>query len=112
MPETDAQLQSLLPQRAFGSFHLLCDFGDWRSCLRMSSQLREQGLSPTLTLRYLVVSSTDAGWCYSVFGVARSDRAFASLYPPNGGGWGLNRKTGIHRISKLFGPRYRRVLRM
>jgi hypothetical protein len=33
MPKAYAQLQGLLPQGAFGSFHLLCDFGDWRSCL-------------------------------------------------------------------------------
>jgi hypothetical protein len=33
MPKTDAQFQGLLPQSAFGSLHLLCDFNDWRSCL-------------------------------------------------------------------------------
>jgi hypothetical protein len=33
MPKADAQFQGLLPQRAFSSFHLLRDFGNWRSCL-------------------------------------------------------------------------------
>jgi hypothetical protein len=33
MPKADTQRQGLLPQGAFCSFHLLCNFGDWRSCL-------------------------------------------------------------------------------
>lgn len=52
VPKADTQLQCLLPQRAFSSFHLLCNFGNRRSCLRMPSQLREQRLSPTHSLRY------------------------------------------------------------
>jgi hypothetical protein len=58
MPKADAQLQSLLPKGAFGSFHLLCNFGDRRSCLRMPSQLCEQGLSPTRTLATLFAMYT------------------------------------------------------
>jgi hypothetical protein len=52
MPKADAQLAGLLPQGAFGSFHLLCDLGDWRPCLRMPAQLCEQRLSPTHTPHY------------------------------------------------------------
>jgi hypothetical protein len=52
MPKADAQLLGLLPQGTFGSSHLLCYFGDGRSCLRMPSPLCEQRLSPTRTLRY------------------------------------------------------------
>ena len=52
MPKSDAQLQGLLSESALGSLHLLCDFGDWCSCLRMPAQLRELRFSPGYTLRY------------------------------------------------------------